>query len=33
MNDNKIKQYGDELYEAYVTCRPVRPLLERVPRR
>ncbi|TXT37499.1 MAG: 2-keto-4-pentenoate hydratase [Comamonadaceae bacterium] len=31
MNEEKIKQYGDELYQAFVTCRPVRPLLEREP--
>ncbi|BCO25767.1 2-hydroxyhexa-2,4-dienoate hydratase [Rhodoferax lithotrophicus] len=31
MNEEKIKYYGDELYQAFVTCRPVRPLLEREP--
>ncbi len=31
MNEEKIKQYGDELYQAFVACRPVRPLLEREP--
>lgn len=31
MNEEKIKQYGDELYQAFVTCRAVRPLLEREP--
>ncbi|MBK9395631.1 MAG: 2-oxopent-4-enoate hydratase [Brachymonas sp.] len=31
MDDLKIKQYGDELYEAFVKFSPVRPLLEREP--
>ena len=31
MNEEKIKKYGDELYQAFVDCRPVRPLLEREP--
>ena len=31
MNDEKIHQYGDELYEAFVSHRPIRPLLEREP--
>ena len=31
MNEEKIKQYGDELYQAFVACRAVRPLLEREP--
>ncbi|PKO94143.1 MAG: 2-oxopent-4-enoate hydratase [Betaproteobacteria bacterium HGW-Betaproteobacteria-10] len=31
MNEEKIQQYGNELYEAWLTCRPVRPLLEREP--
>lgn len=31
MDDIKIKQYGDELYEAFVKFSPVRSLLEREP--
>ena len=31
MDDLQIKQYGDELYEAFVKFSPVRPLLEREP--
>ncbi|MDH4564390.1 2-oxopent-4-enoate hydratase [Pseudomonas taiwanensis] len=31
MNDNKIEQYGDELYEAFVSRRTVPPLLQREP--
>jgi 2-oxopent-4-enoate/cis-2-oxohex-4-enoate hydratase len=31
MDDIKIKQYGDELYDAFVKFSPVRPLLEREP--
>ena len=31
MNDEKIRQYGDELYQAFVSRTPVRPLLEREP--
>ncbi len=31
MNDDKIQQYGDALYEAFVARRPIRPLLEREP--
>ena len=31
MNEDKIKQYGDELYDAWVARRPVAPLREREP--
>ena len=31
MNEDKIKHYGDELYDAFLTRRPVPPLLEREP--
>jgi 2-oxopent-4-enoate/cis-2-oxohex-4-enoate hydratase len=31
MEDNKIKQYGDELYEAWLSRSTVPPLLEREP--
>jgi 2-oxopent-4-enoate/cis-2-oxohex-4-enoate hydratase len=31
MEDNKIKQYGDELYEAWLNRSTVPPLLEREP--
>ena len=31
MNEEKIDQYGDELYEAFLSRRPIRPLLEREP--
>lgn len=31
MNEDKIQQYGDELYDAFVARRPIRPLLEREP--
>ena len=31
MDPQKITAYGDELYEAWLACRPVRPLLEREP--
>ncbi|MFX8949694.1 2-oxopent-4-enoate hydratase, partial [Acinetobacter baumannii] len=31
MDDSKIEQYGDELYEAWRTRRTVLPLLEREP--
>ncbi|TXT29952.1 MAG: 2-keto-4-pentenoate hydratase [Rhodocyclaceae bacterium] len=31
MDQQKITAYGDELYEAWLACRPVRPLLEREP--
>ncbi len=31
MNEEKIHQYGDELYEAFLSRRPIRPLLEREP--
>ncbi|HHK4245108.1 TPA: 2-oxopent-4-enoate hydratase [Pseudomonas aeruginosa] len=31
MNNNKIEQYGDELYEAFVSRRTVPPLLQREP--
>jgi 2-oxopent-4-enoate/cis-2-oxohex-4-enoate hydratase len=31
MNDNQIQQYGDELYNAFVTRRTVAPLLQREP--
>jgi 2-oxopent-4-enoate/cis-2-oxohex-4-enoate hydratase len=31
MDDNKIKQYGDELYQAWLTLATVAPLLEREP--
>ena len=31
MGDNKIKQYGDELYDCWRTRRTVAPLREREP--
>ena len=31
MDQQKITAYGDELYEAWLACCPVRPLLEREP--
>ena len=31
MDDNKIKQYGDELYQAWLTRSTVQPLLAREP--
>lgn len=31
MDQQKIKQYGNELYEAWLACRAIRPLLEREP--
>lgn len=31
MDNNKIEQYGDELYQAFVARRPVPPLLAREP--
>ncbi|MFZ4535145.1 2-oxopent-4-enoate hydratase [Propionivibrio sp.] len=31
MNEDTIRQYGDELYAAWLARRPVRPLLEREP--
>ena len=31
MNEDKIKQYGDELYEAWLARKPVAPLREREP--
>jgi 2-oxopent-4-enoate/cis-2-oxohex-4-enoate hydratase len=31
MDNQKITAYGDELYDAFVACRAVRPLLEREP--
>lgn len=31
MDDKKIKQYGDELYEAFVACKTIEPLLKREP--
>ncbi len=31
MDPLKITAYGDELYEAWLACCPVRPLLEREP--